>query len=151
MKTLFSRPDGVPCAEQAGGLHGRNDGAVFNESSRLLEPLEVKSAICRKHKQCAFSFKRVVSGPSARWLHLFLVGRESNPFDWGSLRELDDCVWLGYVRRADYEAAVTQARRDCVNDLSASPGSRRHGWVSDVVKWTRFKNLTLARWLALVA
>ena len=98
MKTLFSRPDGVPCAEQAGGLHGRNDGAVFNESSRLLEPLEVKSAICRKHKQCAFSFKRVVSGPSARWLHLFLVGRESNPFDWGSLRELDDCVWLGYVR-----------------------------------------------------
>jgi len=81
VKTLFSRPDGVPCAEQAGGLHGRNDGAVFNESSRLLEPLEVKSAICRKHKQCAFSFKRVVSGPSARWLHLFLVGRESNPSD----------------------------------------------------------------------
>jgi hypothetical protein len=132
--------------EQAGGLHGRDDGAVLNQKTKVREPIEVKSGIRRRSKRCAFTFKRIDSGQDAQWRHLFLVGRERNPVDWGSLQELDACMWLGYVRRADYDAAVARAGRGRVNDVSVSPGSSRAGWASRIVHWRRFRSLTLEQW-----
>ncbi|KAJ1465381.1 hypothetical protein T484DRAFT_1757458 [Baffinella frigidus] len=135
----------LDCA-QAGGLHGRDDGAVLNQKTKVREPIEVKSGIRRRSKRCAFTFKRIDSGQDAQWRHLFLVGRERNPVDWGSLQELDACMWLGYVRRADYDAAVARAGRGRVNDVSVSPGSSRAGWASRIVHWRRFRSLTLEQW-----
>ena len=93
-----------------------------------------------------FSFKDIrLQG--ARWRHLFLLGRIYQPASWRTVADVEPAVWLGYVARADYVAALDADGRPhhVPQDATVTPGSDR-SWLSKAVRWTKLADLSLAWW-----
>ena len=130
--------------QQAGGACRESDGGFLLEGS--FQGIEIKGS-CRKgatHR--TFTFKDIrLQG--THWEHLFLLGRAREPASWLHIRQVEACVWLGYVSRADYITALDAdgRPRDGAQDATVTPGSER-GWLSAAVRWIPLKRLTLAWW-----
>jgi len=66
---------------------------------------------------------------------------------WLCVRDVEACVSLGYVSRADYIWALDAAGRSrhWSHDATVTPGSVR-GCLSAAVRWTPLEHLTVAWW-----
>ena len=83
------------------------------------------------------------------------------PASWRTVADVEPAVWLGYVARADYVAALDadgRPRADYMaaldadgrphhvpQDATVTPGSDR-SWLSGAVRWTKLADLSLAWW-----
>eukprot|EP00961_Rhodomonas_salina_P090811 1221959-Rhodomonas_salina.1 len=87
------------------------------------------------------------------WRHLFFIGRQlSGIASWRRVADFEDCIWLGYVSRRDFERAMARAGRSSAKmvDVTVSPAgksARTWGWLRAAVKWVRLKSLTRQWWL----
>ena len=65
----------------------------------------------------------------------------------GTVADVAPAVWLGYVARADYVAALDADGRPhhVPQDATVTPGSDR-SWLSKAVRWTKLADLSLAWW-----
>jgi hypothetical protein len=148
---------------QAGGLHGRGDGMVQRcsghsspSSESWLEPLEIKSAGEKKDRPGTHVFKKIRT-LGASWKHLFLLARpradSGSIRGWRHVSDFQDSMWLGYVTRSDFDAALSRAGLDApAVDVTLTPGSSRgRSWLADSVKWIRLNALTHQWWRENVA
>ena len=111
-----------------------------------MEGIEIKGSICRKGTKCSFEFSKIRCA-GTDWKHLFLIGRLSNPVDWGNVSELDKCVWLGYVNRQSYEQALMSSNYGFNKPTRASVSPLFKGsWLGKHVHWVKFANLTRQWW-----
>ena len=134
----------IDCA-QAGGLHGRGDGSLVGNDGRA-EGIEIKGAGLKSKKKRTFAFKGIrVRGTN--WKHLFLLGRQREPEGWSSARDVDGCIWLGYVGRDRYKQALKAAGKSVrkPQDATVTPGSSR-SWLGSAVEWVRLRDLTRQWW-----
>ena len=110
------------------------------------ESIEIKGAGLKRGKKKTFAFKGIRLRKTD-WQHLFLLGRESEPAGWTSVRDFEDCIWLGYVRRDQYKLALRNAGRSRrrPQDATVTPGSSR-SWLGGAVEWVRLRDLTMEWW-----
>jgi len=131
-------------ARQAGGVCRESDGGLLAQG--VFQPIEIKGSCRKGSTQTTFTFKDIrIQG--THWKHLFLLGRVREPATWLCVRDVEACVSLGYVSRADYIRALDAAGRSRhgSHDATVTPGSVR-GWLSAAVRWTPLEYLTVAWW-----
>jgi hypothetical protein len=129
---------------QAAGSCRENDGGLLVNG--VFEGIEIKGCSGRGATQTTFSFKDIrLDG--ARWRHLFLVGRVYQPSSWLTVADVEPAIWLGYVTRVSYIAALDADGRPHhePQDATMTPGSNR-SWLSKAVNWTKLEDLSLAWW-----
>ena len=137
---------------QAGGLHGRGDGMLqrcSRSTESWMEPLEIKSAGEKKGRPGTHVFKKVRTHGTS-WKHLFLLARPRADAGrirgWRHVSDFQDTMWLGYVTRSDFDAALRRAGlafRDVVDVTLTPRTSRARSWLADSVKWIRLNILRL--------
>ena len=110
------------------------------------ESIEIKGAGLKWGKNKTFAFKGIRLHRTD-WKHLFLLGRASEPGGWASVRDFEDCIWLGYVQRDQYKRALRKAGRSRLTpqDATVTPGSSR-SWLGGVVEWVLLRDLTMEWW-----
>jgi len=127
-------------ARQAGGVCRESDGGLL--AKRVFQPIEIKGSCRKGSTQTTFSFKDI----RLQGTHLFL-GRVWEPATWFCVRDVEACISLGYVSRADYIRALDAAGRSRhgSHDATVTPSSVR-GWLSAAVRWTPLEHLTVVWW-----
>jgi len=131
-------------SRQAAGSCRENDGGLLVDGA--FQGIEIKGSGGKGAARTTFSFKDIrLQG--ARWRHLFLLGRIYQPASWRTVADVEPAVWLGYVARADYVAALDADGRPhhVPQDATVTPGSDR-SWLSKAVRWTKLADLSLAWW-----
>ena len=131
-------------ARQAGGVCRESDWGLLAKGG--FQPFEIKGS-CRKGSiQTTFTFKDIwLQG--THWKHLFLLGWVREPATWLCVRDVEACVSLGHVSRADYIRALNAAGRSRhrSHDTTVTPASVRD-WLSVAVRCTPLEHLTVAWW-----
>lgn len=134
----------IDCA-QAGGVYGRSDGCIVKPDG-VVQTIEMKGGICRRGRRSCFMIRNIRSA-GVDWKHLFFTGRLRNPDRWDNLADMENIMYLAYVRRDDYEQALAGAGKSrqepvCV---SVSPHSR-DSWLGRHLKWIRLSRLSREWW-----
>jgi hypothetical protein len=134
----------IDCA-QDGGVYGRSDGCLVKPDGEV-QTIEMKGGICRQGRRSCFMIRNIRSA-GVDWKHLFFTGRLRNPGRWDSLEDMENIMYLAYVRRDVYERALAGAGRSTDQPLcaSVSPHSR-DSWLGRHLKWIRLSRLSKEWW-----
>jgi len=131
-------------ARQARGVCRESNGRLLAKG--VLQPIEIKGSCRKGSTQTTFKFKDIQL-QGTHWKHFFLLDRVREPDTWVCVHDVQACISLGYVSRADYIRALDAAGRSRhgSRDATVTPGSVR-GWLSAAVRWNPLEHLTVAWW-----